>query len=680
VSWKVAWLGAAALIVAGCSGGHATPSAQTVKVGVLLHLTGPEQRDWKKALGWAADNVNAAGGVAGKRIQLVYRDAAGGRLDAAALALARDRSVVAVVGPQTAADVFRVAKTVVNSQTVLVTPSAGAGDLYRAFHTYPFFFRTVESDIAETRLLVHLAAQGGAKRVALLASGDIYGTTFFDWFGFFTDELGLDVTAEVRWDESSGACDLQVDAALRERPQVLVAASQSAPVTACIVRHMRAVGRGTRLLLTDSAEHQAVLDALGPAADGIEGVSPEAPPGNGFDAAFRARFGHDPSPYAANVYDALTLVAYGLQASHDEGGLSLARAMQDVVKGNGSATGWNAPGVRDAMASFRRGGHPDVEGAAGPLVFDKRSYSEPVSATYRHWIVRGGRFATVDTLETGALTLDPAASRRLERAHEHAGGTYRPGRRKSLWAVLVAGSSGWDNYRHQADVLAQYRLLRDRGVPDSHIVLVSADDLAHATENPQPGVVRYEPGGPNLNRAVHVDYHALTAARLLRILTGLPTTRNDDVYVFMAGHGNQNGFYLGLNGPIPRGGGGYTVVTPRALAATARKMRYRRLLIAVDSCQGGALGGKLDAPGAALISGAGPTEDSQSVNYDPELGTWLGDEFAFSLWHTASNHPGWNLAKAFETAYLQVQGSHVSLYAPRFGSLRHVTLGEFFRP
>ena len=32
------------------------------------------------------------------------------------------------------------------------------------------------------------------------------------------------------------------------------------------------------------------------------------------------------------------------------------------------------------------------------------------------------------------------------------------GARGEVWAVLVAGSRGWDNYRHQADVCHAYQV------------------------------------------------------------------------------------------------------------------------------------------------------------------------------------------------------------------------------
>jgi len=46
------------------------------------------------------------------------------------------------------------------------------------------------------------------------------------------------------------------------------------------------------------------------------------------------------------------------------------------------------------------------------------------------------------------------------------------------WAVLVAGSNGFWNYRHQADICHAYKTLRKNGVPESNIIVMSYDDIA----------------------------------------------------------------------------------------------------------------------------------------------------------------------------------------------------------
>lgn len=65
---------------------------------------------------------------------------------------------------------------------------------------------------------------------------------------------------------------------------------------------------------------------------------------------------------------------------------------------------------------------------------------------------------------------------------------------KSHWALLVAGSAGWFNYRHQADVYHAYQLLLAGGYLRDHIVVMAADDLAQDPENPMPGKVFNRPG------------------------------------------------------------------------------------------------------------------------------------------------------------------------------------------
>jgi legumain len=46
------------------------------------------------------------------------------------------------------------------------------------------------------------------------------------------------------------------------------------------------------------------------------------------------------------------------------------------------------------------------------------------------------------------------------------------------WALLVAGSNGWENYRHQSDVCHAYQILHNHGIPDSNIVVMMYDDIA----------------------------------------------------------------------------------------------------------------------------------------------------------------------------------------------------------
>jgi glycosylphosphatidylinositol transamidase (GPIT) subunit GPI8 len=336
------------------------------------------------------------------------------------------------------------------------------------------------------------------------------------------------------------------------------------------------------------------------------------------------------------------------------------------------------------------------------LKYDSHSHTDLVSSTYGHWRVEDGQFRVVEKLSTadsptaaeGVAAFREVAST-TKSTRIAAGAETVPGPKRSVWALLVAASSGWENYRHQADVLAQYQLLRKYGVPDDHIVLVSADDVASDGRIPDHGVVRDEVGGPNLRAGAQFDYHLadINAGDLLSILAGrrspaLPTVLHsgpdDDVYVFLAGHGDEHGLYLGLTTPVPGLNARYSVLTPDDLQHTIAEMaaghRYRRMLVAVEACKGGTLGVGLDSPGAVLISGASPVEDSLSAKYDPQGQVWLADQFSFELSKAEAKAPDLSLDQLQQRLYLRVNGSHVSAYGDASGDPLHVPIGEFVMP
>lgn len=266
-----------------------------------------------------------------------------------------------------------------------------------------------------------------------------------------------------------------------------------------------------------------------------------------------------------------------------------------------------------------------------------------------------------------------------------------PATAQQSWALLVAGSHGWGNHRHQADVLAQYQLLRSRGVSDRRIVLVAAGDIAYANENPKPGTVRQRVGEENLAGNVTIDYgpDELAAGDLSRIITGrrsrrLPhvirSRRRDNVYIYLAGHGSRRGFYLGLDEATPRRGNRYVLLTPRRLGAAIDRLEearsYNRLLVAVEACNAGVFGRSVRASRAALLASAGARQKSLSANYDPDGATWLADEFSYHLQREARVRPNLSLSAAHRRLARSVRGAD-----PRaFGDLRGARLGDFFSP
>merc|ERR1719183_3409459 len=74
------------------------------------------------------------------------------------------------------------------------------------------------------------------------------------------------------------------------------------------------------------------------------------------------------------------------------------------------------------------------------------------------------------------------------------------------WAVLVAASFQYNNYRHQSDVCHAYHVLSSRGIPDSNIIVMLYDDAANDEGNPFPGTLYNTPSGENVYEGCKKDY------------------------------------------------------------------------------------------------------------------------------------------------------------------------------
>lgn len=715
-------------------GGPVPELDPTLRIAVLMPP--PQGSPNRPAMEWALEGIQSAGGVAGRKLALEYvpYDPMQGpdALRRTAESVAADPAYIAAIGPGTSSDLVAIADLFLAADKPLVSFTSTAADVLRAYGGRGFLFRTRESDITQAELFVRYAREQGAGRLALVSSLAVDGYSFFSWFGFFARDRGYPesavhiepLPANENGNESA-PCDDAIAAALATQPDMLFVAGSTPSELACAVRAVRsrATNETPRIVLADTGlDIPTVLQQLGPMAEGVEGMSPVSPPNTAFDDAFRAHFGTPPPSHGASEYDAVLLLAYGIERSRGRGGAALIAGIKAVVDGHDEgAFSWDAPGIAASMSALREGRNPNVNGATGSLAFEPGLYTDLASSYFSHWQIKRGRRAYDQTYFTGdsgfrtgeraLVTGAPADVQELTAT----AGSYQPAKDKGeVWAVIAALSSGFPNYRHQADALRQYQLLRRNGVPDDHIILVLADDVATAKENPMPGIVRNEPGGPDLRKGAEIDYRLpLTPLQLTDIIAGrasaatpnvVRTSDASNLYVYLVGHGGPKGITIGATtasqGQATGQGIGQissaTVFSPAllrsALCSLSSSGRLRRALIAIESCNGGTFGeassGGLAAgcpgtgsgpPGVVLLSAANSREVSFATSYDPYVGAWLADTFSQEVARFAEQLPSLTVAELYRKAYFNVPGSHVSLYNDAAaGPLSTVGLSEFF--
>lgn len=91
------------------------------------------------------------------------------------------------------------------------------------------------------------------------------------------------------------------------------------------------------------------------------------------------------------------------------------------------------------------------------------------------------------------------------------------------WAVLVCTSTFWFNYRHIANVLSIYHIIRRLGISDDRIILMLGEDIACNARNVFPATVfNHIDREQNVyDSDVQVDYRGadVTVNTVLRLLT-----------------------------------------------------------------------------------------------------------------------------------------------------------------
>ena len=86
----------------------------------------------------------------------------------------------------------------------------------------------------------------------------------------------------------------------------------------------------------------------------------------------------------------------------------------------------------------------------------------------------------------------------------------------------MAGSSGYSNYRHQADICHAYQVLIQHGFYPENIITLAYDDIANNSENPFPGQIFNKPNGEDVYAGCSIDYTGrhVTPENFLAIIQG----------------------------------------------------------------------------------------------------------------------------------------------------------------
>ena len=671
--------------------------------------------------------------------------------------LGEREDVMAVIGPFSNDGVALLAPGCQQTHKPVIAPTATSEEIIRRFavgtagvsNKEPFLWSLTETDITFCEVLMNMYASYALNFVhdkstpaALFAPNDSYGRTFYDWGPYQAEEMGIRFShndmyssdADLRqrmkayYDEldqlsyfgsvlTGNFCVIETTQQLLDMARLRMewwGEDPDEPFPEEDKNEMQEILEGwARIWFAFSNLTQESLDALGPQALDVlqyyQGFSPYADPTTGFEKSYEVKFGNKPTFAECKFYDALMLAAFAASyAEHHADVTDINQAIIDITTPHAEqlrSAAWSQTSMELYLSALEQGQLMDFKGASGEIRFDNETYTSAIHTTYVHWQIHDGKIQHRNYLSSDgshrtsstmaawswlAKNAEEAFARSAE--NKDAGISYPA--LTAQYAVLVQGSNGWNNYRHQADVLSVYQMLKTKGFDDDHIILIIDKALASDAMNPEPGIIRAEDGGNDLLAGCSMDYDNadISPSDISNILLGvktdktpvvLPKDAGQNVLLFWSGHGHNhanNGAneLAWRNADVGRG------MTADLLRQTISLMHqqghYRKMFVLTEPCFSEAVITPLvGIPGVLAMSSAGTFEQSFADNWSTELGVWRCDRFSRNLVTHLTASPTTTYRDLYLFCAQRTLGSHVHIVnSAHFGNLYTTGPQEFF--
>ncbi|KAL3674817.1 hypothetical protein V7S43_000744 [Phytophthora oleae] len=270
------------------------------------------------------------------------------------------------------------------------------------------------------------------------------------------------------------------------------------------------------------------------------------------------------------------------------------------------------------------------------------------------------------------------------------------------WAVIVAGSSGYGNYRHQSDACHAYHVVRRHGIPAENVVLMMYDDVAWHERNPYPGQLFNKPTTKNASHAdvqpvdvykgCNIDFREVevTPETFLNVITGnssgafnkkvLNSTAEDRVFINFIDHGSRGSVYFPHMKPLT------AARLKQAMRTMHDKKMYKELVFYMEACESGSMFSNsfLKSINAYVTTAANGFESSWAAYCPPQdevngenIGSCLGDLYSVN-WMEDSDLTDLS-GETLTTQFVRVKNATTKSHVKELGvkRLSHEIVGNY---
>ena len=319
-----------------------TDGRQTLTVGVIGPLTGPAATyglSQRQGVKLAADQINAEGGINGRKLQLLFLDDTNEKVKAAEAGrdLIYRQNAVAIIGAITSDNTMNLQRLCEKARVPLLTAVSTNPFITRVNFSYSF--RCLSDDNVQAQALAKYTVNTlNLRKMAILHDSNKYGSQGARTYMEFAGQLGQAVVANESYEAGTVNFRDQLERIRAANPDGLLIwglVNESALAT----RQARELGLRIPFFGGDGMAPNAYLYMAGAAGDGTILTFPFDPNRGGestrrFLQSYQQAFGQNPDSFAAHGFDGLMLIAQALKSSNGTGP-SLREALARITEYQG---------------------------------------------------------------------------------------------------------------------------------------------------------------------------------------------------------------------------------------------------------------------------------------------------------------------------------------------------------
>jgi branched-chain amino acid transport system substrate-binding protein len=325
-------------------------AAQPIKIGVAEALSGPAAQygvSIRNGFEMAVDEINAAGGVNGSKIELVVEDEQGKKdeaINAFKKLIFQDKTLM-LFGP-TLSNSASAADPIAQASKIVVFGTSNTADGITTIGDHVFRNSVTEGDVLPVTIKVAAKVAKIRKVAVLYGNDDVFTKSGYDAFKKALDDQKMPVTTTETFAKGDVDFKAQLTKIKATNPDAIVLSALIAEGAPIMVQ-ARQLGLNVPFIGGNGMNSVKVFDLAKGASDGLWVGSPwsienHTPANTSFIIAFTKKYSAPPDQFAAQAYDAMHIATEAMKKIKLTGDLAKDRealqAAMPAVKWTG-ATG-----------------------------------------------------------------------------------------------------------------------------------------------------------------------------------------------------------------------------------------------------------------------------------------------------------------------------------------------------